>query len=143
MLKPSNKFILMRRFAPITRQSCTRWIFIFGVLTGLFFSGGEGVQLLPFPIAEGNNSKNTSSVLEKNLKSYAFSVHNSGNHSTLLESKFQKDTSRFLPGGHLTFNWTGSGANFCLQSAHNREKADFSHVSLVLGSQSDRAPPTV
>jgi hypothetical protein len=143
MLKFAEDFIVMKKFASTTRNSRARWIFIFGVLAGLFLSGGEGVQLFPFPISESGYSENTASVLESNLKSYAYSVHNSGGHSTLLESKFQKDTSRFLPGGHLTFNWTGSGANFCLQSAHNREKADFSHISLVLGSQSDRAPPTV
>ncbi len=143
MLKLGNKFILMKKFAFMTRQNYTRWIFIFVVLTGLFFSGGEGVQLLPFPIAEGNNSKNTASILVKNPKAYAFSVHNSGNHSSLLESKFQKDTNQYLPGGHLTFDWSNVRATFCLQSARNREEADFSHNSLVLGSQSDRAPPAV
>jgi len=45
----------MKKFASMSRQNCARWILIFGVLAGLFFSGGEGVQLLPFPIAEVNN----------------------------------------------------------------------------------------
>jgi hypothetical protein len=143
MLKLGNGFILMRRFASMTRQNCTRWIFIFSVLAGLFFSGGEGIQLLPFPIAEDNNSKNTSSTLETNLKSYAFSVHNSANHSTLLKSKFQKHANQYLAGGYFLPDWSNVHANFCLQSAHNREETDFSHISLVLSSQSDRAPPTV
>ncbi len=127
----------------MTRQNRVRWIFIFGVLAGLFFSGGEGIRLLPFPIAEGNNSKNTAFHSRKNLKSYAFSVHNSGNHSSLIKSTSQKDTNQYLLGGHLTFDWSNIRGNFCLQPARNREKANLSHASVFLSSQSDRAPPKV
>jgi len=133
----------MRKFASMTRQNCARWIFIFGVLAGLLFSRGEGIQLLPFPIIEANNSKNTSSVLENNLKSYALSVPNSGNHSPLLKSKFQKHANQFLPGGHLTFDWSSVRAKLFLQPVHNREKPNLSPASVFLSSQSDRAPPTV
>ncbi len=115
---------------------------MFGVLTGLFFSGGEGIRLLPFPIAEGNNSKNTASILEKNLKSYALSVHNSSNYSPLLKSKSQKHTNQYLPGGHLTFDWANIRGNLCLPPPVNREEANLSHASVFLSSQSDRAPPT-
>jgi hypothetical protein len=132
----------MKRFVSMTRQNCTRRIFIFAVLVGLFFSGGEGVQLFPFPIAEGNNKKNTASLLDKNLKSYAYSVHNSGNHSPLFKSKFQKDTNQYLDGGHLGPDWSNARGNLCLQPAHHREDANLLHASVFLSSQSDRAPPT-
>ncbi|HXG84777.1 MAG TPA: hypothetical protein VNI84_12210 [Pyrinomonadaceae bacterium] len=99
--------------------------------------------MLPFPVAEGNNSKNTASVIEKNPKSYAFSVHNSGNPSTLLESKFQKHSNQYLPGKHPTFDWSNVRANLCLQSAQNREEANLSHALVFQNSQSDRAPPII
>ena len=133
----------MKKFASMTRQNCARWIFIFGVLVGLFFSSGEGVQLLPFPITESNNSKNTSSTLEKNLKSYALSVHNSGNHSPSLKSKFQKQDNQYPVRGHLTFDWSGIHAKLFLQSARNHEEANLSLASVFLSSQSDRAPPAI
>jgi len=133
----------MRIFPFKIRQNHTRWILIFGLLIGLFFSGGEGIQLLPFPVAEGSNSKNTSSILEKNLKSYVLSVHNSSNHSPLLKSKFQKNANQYLPGGHSTFDWSSIRAKLFLQQENNREKPNLSHASVFLSSQSDRAPPTV
>ncbi len=143
MLKFAEDFIVMKKFASMTRNSRARWIFIFGVLAGLFLSGGEGVQLFPFPISESGYSENTASVLESNLKSYAYSVHNSGGHSTLLKSKLQKHVNQYLHGGHLTFDWSNSRANSCLQSALNRREANFSHTAVFPSSQSDRAPPVI
>lgn len=133
----------MRRFASLNLQNRIRWIFIFGVLAGLFFSGGEGIQLLPFPATKNNNAENAFFVLEKNPKSYAFSVHNSGNLSPLVKSKYQKHTNKSVSGGHLNFDWSHNPANFCLQSAHICEEAALADTSLSLSSQSDRAPPTV
>lgn len=134
---------LMKRFSSIVRQNCARWVFIFGVLAGLFFSGGEGIQLFPFPVAEANNYKISASVPEKNPKSYAFSVFTSRNYSTLLKSKFQKHTNQYLSGEVWTFDWSETCANFCPQSVQNRQEADLLPNSLVLRSQSDRAPPMV
>jgi len=133
----------MKLFPFKTRQNYVRLILLFGLLAGLFFSGGEGVQLFPFPVAKADSSKNTAALLEKNLKSYAFSVHNSGNHLPTLQSKFQKNANQCLPVGRLIVGWSNFQANFCLTSARQREEADFSRASLVLGSLSDRAPPAV
>ena len=133
----------MKRFPSMTRQNCLRWIFIFGVLSGLFFSSGEGIQLLPFPIGESTDSKNTTSALEKNLKSYALSVHNSSSHSALLKSKFQKHVNQYLPGGNLIFDWSNACANLGLQSRFHCQEANLSHSAIFLILQSDRAPPTV
>lgn len=133
----------MKKIAFITRLNCARWILILGVLAGLCFSSGEGVQLLPFPITESNNSENTSSNLEKNLKSYALSVHNSGNHSPSLKFKFQKQDNKYPVRGHLTFDWSSVRANLFLERARNRKEAYLSHAAVFLASKSDRAPPTV
>ncbi|HVE59304.1 MAG TPA: hypothetical protein VNB22_20940 [Pyrinomonadaceae bacterium] len=133
----------MKRFSSTGRQNRARWVLIFGVLAGLFFSGGEGIQLFPFPFAEANNSKITASVPEQNPKSYAFSVFSSRNYSTQLKSKFQKDTDQYLSGGGWKLDRSETRINFCLPPAQNRKEANLSHISLVLSSQSDRAPPMV
>jgi len=140
-LKYRSSFILMKIFPFKHRQNDARLILIIGLLAGLFFSGGEGVQLFPFPIAEGDSSKNTASLLEKNLKSYVFSVHNSGNHLPTLQSKFQKHTNQYLHVGRLPFGWSNFQANFYLTAARHREETDFSNIFIVSGSLSDRAPP--
>src|SRR3954469_10251283 len=95
---------LMKRFSSAIRQNSARWVFIFGLLAGLFFSGGEGIQLFPFPFAGDNNSKITASNSEQNPKSYAFSVFSSRNYSTLLKSKFQKYTNQYLSGEGWRFD---------------------------------------
>jgi len=133
----------MKLFPFKTWQNYVRLILLFGLLAGLFFSGGEGVQLLPFPVAKADSSKNTAALLEKNLKSYAFSVHNSGNHLPTLQSKFQKNANQCLPIGRLIVGWSNFQANFCLTSAHNREEANFSRPAVFPSSQSDRAPPVI
>jgi len=134
---------LMKRFCSVVRQNRARWVFIFGVLMGLVFSGGEGIQLFPFPAAEVNNSKITASVPEQNPKSYTFSVFSSRNYSNLLKSKFQKYINQFLSGASWKFDRSENSANFCLAPVQNRQEANFLHLLLVLSSQSDRAPPMV
>ena len=86
----------MKTFSSMIRQNCARWILIFGLLAGLFFSGGEGIQLLPFPVSERGNSEIDVSVRDDNSKSYAFTVFSSRSFSTLLKAKFQKDTNQYL-----------------------------------------------
>lgn len=113
------------------------------MLAGLLFSEGEGVQLLPFPVAENVAAENIASFLEENPKPYAFSVLNSNNPSPLVKSKFQKQVNQYLHGRYANFDRSDSGANLGRHSARNRPAADFSHISLVLGSQSDRAPPAI
>lgn len=134
---------LMKRFSSIEGQNRARWVFIFGVLAGLFFSGGEGIQLFPFGVAEDKTSNITASNFEQNQKSYAFSVFSSRNYSALLKSKFQKDTNQYLSGGDWNFDWSQNCEIFCLPAVRNPEKTNVFHLSLVLSSPSDRAPPLV
>jgi hypothetical protein len=125
------------------RQNCARWFFLFGVLAGLFFSGGEGIQLLPFPAVEGRRSEITFSEREENSRSYAFSVFSSRNYSALLKSKFQKYTGQYLTGACLTFDRSETCADVRLRSAERREAADLRHPSTARSSRSDRAPPAI
>ena len=120
------------------RQKCIRWIFIFSVLTGLFFSGGEGIRLIPFPTSEAFNSYN----IKKNSKSYALSIHNSSNSFLFLKSKYQKEINQFLSGGHLVINRLQIRPNNRWKLVSNHRKT-FQPQSLVLNFRSDRAPPTV
>ena len=143
MLKSGDSLFPMKKFTSMSRHNRARWILMFGVLAGLLFSCGEGIRLLPFPNAEADNSKNTQSVFEKNLKSYALSIRNSGNPSPLLKSKFQKHINQYLPGGQLIFDWSSPRVKLFLPSARNREKANLLCASVFLNSQSDRAPPVI
>ena len=133
----------MKRFSSMTRQNCARWVFIFGVLAGLFFSGGEGIQLFPFPPSEGKTSKISASLPEENSKSYAFSVFSSRNYSTLLKSKFQKHINQYLSGDYLTFERSDVRPNFCSQALQHRQEAALLRRFFVLSSQSKRAPPAI
>jgi hypothetical protein len=133
----------MKRFASMRRQTSARWVFIFGVLAGLFFSGGEGIQLFPFPVAEAKTSKISASNLDEHSKSYAFSVFSSRNYSTLLKSKFQKDANQYLSGERFTPDRSETRADFCRKTARNRHEAGLLHISHVLSSPSKRAPPVI
>jgi hypothetical protein len=125
------------------RQNSTSWIFIFSVLVGLFFSSGEGVQLFPFPITEESNASKSFSFLEKNPKSYAFSIYNFGNHSLLFKSKFQKHVNKHLAGARLIFNWSNANAIFYFHSAYNSRETGHWHISAPKGSLTDRGPPII
>ena len=133
----------MKTFSSMIRQNCARWILIFGLLAGLFFSGGEGIQLLPFPVSERGNSEIDVSVRDDNSKSYAFTVFSSRSFSTLLKAKFQKDTNQYLAGESLIFDRSEIGANFRLRRVRNNREANLRHVSLFTTSRSNRAPPSI
>ena len=135
---------MIKRFSLMTRRNCIRRFFIYGVLAGLFFSGGEGVRLMPFPAADNVCSNHPSSIenIEKNLKSYILSVHNSGNPISSLKSKFQKQTGQYLSGGRLIFDSFNAKA-FQRQCKPNQRESALFRLSRVPRFQSDRAPPAV
>lgn len=72
----------------------TRWFLLIGVLSGIFFSSGEGVQLMPFPASQSKNEKKSSFLEDEREKYYAFSVHNFTN-SLSIKSKVQKNIKDF------------------------------------------------
>lgn len=133
----------MKTFTSIIRQTPARWILICGLLAGLFFSGGEGIQLLPFPDSERGSSEINVSVRDDLSKSYAFSVFSARSFSVLLKAKFQKDANQYLSGEYLRFERSEAGTKVCLPAVQKRQEADFLHISLTTDSQSNRAPPAV
>ena len=133
----------MKTFTSMIRQTPARWLLIFGLLAGLFFSDGEGIQLLPFPDSERVNSEINVSVRDDNSKSYAFSVFSPRGFSALLKAKFQKETNQYLSGESLTFDRSESSADFRRQLVRNNREATLRHVSLFKASQSNRAPPAI
>ncbi len=133
----------MKTFIFMIKQKPARWILILGLLAGLFFSGGEGIQLLPFPVSECDSAALNVSDFEDNSKSYAFSVFSSRSFSALLKAKFQKDSNQYLSGENPSFERSESDADFCLQSAQKRQESNFLRTSPVTDSPSDRAPPAI
>ncbi len=132
----------MRTFTFRRRQNGARWLLIYGVLVGLLFSSGEGIQLMPFPVSTGSKvSRLTASSREENSKSYAFTVFNSRNSFALLKAKFQKDPDQSLPGERFTPERLETRADLSLRADENLRQAVFRRRFAVPNSKSKRAPP--
>lgn len=123
-------------------QYLTRWFLLIGVMTGIFFSSGEGVQLFPFPVISDTTETNTIALRDESYKPYSLSLHNSAGFSVVLKAKVQKNLKH--PAGADSF-----GNEFCPTiSTHppfrqiSRE-ITFPHSSILLTSASDRAPPII
>ena len=131
----------METFISQIRQFPAR-LLIYGVLLGLLFSSGEGIQLLPFPgSTEGNVSKTAASSRERLSKSYAFSVSGSRSPLSLQKSKFQKDAHSSLSGARLTPDPPEASAGSRSPAAVPFSRADVLHFALVTRWRPKRAPP--
>lgn len=134
----------MKRFISTIRQTRARWLLIYGVLAGLFFSSGEGIQLLPFPVsAKSKASKPSASSRDEPSKSYAFSVFSSRSSFTLLKSKVQKDTNQYLSGEYFTLVRSQGRATLCAFGAENPRSKNRLYRFPVKNSRPKRAPPVV
>lgn len=134
----------MKTFTSGIGQTRARWLFIYGVLFGLLFSSGEGIQLMPFPLsAESKVSKLNAFSREDASKSYAFSIFSSRNSFTSLKAKFQKDADQYLSGEQSTPERSETPDDLCSFAAENFKPARFLHFALVPRSRSKRAPPMI
>ncbi|HEY8563771.1 MAG TPA: hypothetical protein VIL74_25555 [Pyrinomonadaceae bacterium] len=124
-------------------QTPARWILLFGVLTALFFSGGEGIQLLPFPEGPGSDSDLTSSAPAENSKSYAFSVFSSRSYYAHFKSKFQKDSDQSLSGKVSSFEPVGARPDFHRLAPVSSQKSKTPQDTPTSDSTADRAPPQI
>ena len=123
-------------------QYITRWLLLISVLTGIFFSNGEGVQLFPFPVSPDTAEKNSNSLEEEgNCKSYYLSAHKFTNLSLSLKSKSQKNTKGYACGT-IYANNSGETAFFSLLLKQNFKETTPFYTSGFLIQPSDRAPPT-
>lgn len=84
----------MRKISLKGFRYAAHWILLIGVLPGIFFSSGEGIQLMPFPASQNTNEKKSSFLEDEREKYYAFSVHNYTN-SLSIKSKVQKNVKDF------------------------------------------------
>ncbi|MCD9185201.1 MAG: hypothetical protein LUM44_02120 [Pyrinomonadaceae bacterium] len=123
-------------------KSFTRWVFVIGVMTGLFFSGGEGIQLFPFSANFTEVERNADLLQTGKSKSYAFSVYNSNAHSGITKSKNQKNTKYFDCADVAENRWQTIKFNYS-PVQQNYHRAAFSTSSDIFISPSDRAPPAV
>lgn len=124
-------------------MSVTRWLLLVGVFSAMFFSNGEGIQLLPFSDlneAEGTFSKSSTNKLD----SYVYSALSSSNQRNTLVAKHQKSLKN--PALNLGFSIHFSPE--FLQSGISVQEQNFSEAaffvsSIVLSEPSDRAPPVI
>jgi hypothetical protein len=124
-------------------QQIIRWFLLFSVLTGIFFSNGEGIHLLPFPVSSESNEQSTYSFEAKSRKSYTLSARNQNNRSLLLKAKFQKDNNKDFSCGALSANEFSHVkiVRFSLKQNHKEEKLFYTSSFLIFPS--DRAPPVI
>lgn len=137
------KSFLVKRDLFESRLRLVRWVVLLGILMGLFFSGGEGIRLLPFPNSSETEAKNSSRILTSNSSSFNFSTHHSGNYSLNIKSQIQKNLKRVLSGfkpGSVGLIVTES---FQFTPQKNHQIVFFSYESFLLSSISGRAPPRI
>lgn len=123
-------------------KSFTRLILIVGVMTGLFFSGGEGIRFLPFPPTVAQTEKDAFQVHSGKSKSYAFSVYNSNLHNGKVKSKNQKNIKIF-DLADVVKNRRQTIDFLYLSAKPNYYRAAFSISTDIFISPSDRAPPVI
>lgn len=131
----------MKNVAVKNRQSFFHAVLLFGVLTGLLFSCGEGIRLLPFP-ASPTAEDSPSKLNNKDEIPYQFNVLRYESGQENYKSKSQHNNS---------YHWFGGLARNDLSflSSANRQITDFSldaeifKSCLFYDSPGSRAPPFV
>lgn len=131
----------MRRNALKGFRYITRWILLIGVITGIFFSSGEGIQLLPFPISPDNSEKGSFFLQAERGKSYTLSIRNFA-HSLSIKSKIQKNV-KDLACSDLCANEFDVNRFFSFALKQNHLEIGFFYAYRFFNLSSSRAPPIV
>lgn len=119
-----------------------RWFVITGVLAGLCFSSGEGIQLLPFPNSPDKAGKVSVQFENGKSKPYSLSVHSTGAHQAFVIGKVQKNHKFF----DLDADSFGKlkPAKFTHEPViQNFQEPAFYIVQNLSASPSKRAPPVI
>jgi hypothetical protein len=132
---------LMRRNVSGKLQNFSRWFLLISVLTGIFFSGGEGIQLFPFSAATEKH-EDCFSFQKGKHRSYSPSVYNSAAHAGFLKSKSQKFFRDFICGGASACDDLHSQFVFSPPKKNFLQKTLFRVPGFRI-SPSDRAPPFI
>lgn len=112
-----------------------------GVLTGIFFSGGEGLRLLPFGPSSQDQTLERQRIGPDDFRSYSASVRTQGSHSIPLKVRAQKDLTYFT--GAVSVAFQRRAATSTLVSRRQFREIELSYSSNFLISPSGRAPPRV
>ena len=131
----------MRKESLKTLRHLTRWIILCGVLTGIFFSSGEGLQLMPFPDSPVGAGKSASRMRDEREKFYSFSVH-SFPLSLSLKSKVQKGSDHFVCSNACASEFEIAGFLISQPAASPFERPFF-YASPSFLIPSGRAPPAI
>jgi hypothetical protein len=121
----------------------TRGLFIACVLSGLFISSGEGIQLFPFPTVFDQARPNAALFENGNSKKYSFSVHNSAAQQAVVKNKVQK-TQKFFDLAEVGGGGNPKPAPFRFSAVRrDRFSPTFYKAARLCASPSNRAPPIV
>lgn len=122
----------------------TRWVLLLGVMTGLCFSSGEGIQLLPFSAASGAGAENAAQIESGKAKFYSYSARNSAAQSVAVKSKEQPAAKFFDGAGISRFGVEFRAPKaFGTRRSQNYHQPKLFNRSPVTAKPSDRAPPVV
>lgn len=120
----------------------TRWFLLIGVMTGICFSSGEGIQLLPFPASPEQTEKNTIPQQDEKFKAYTLSVLSSAIHTSAVKSKVQKDLKQPACADII-----GCRIEFINHHFQPSARVDFAvrffPTSIFPATPSSRAPPAI
>lgn len=133
----------MRRKFLIYFQPGIHWFLLISVLTGIFFSGGEGLQLFPFPVSVENKRLNTNYNQEFCNKSYAESTHNFTNHSFSNKTNLQKNLKNEIVLGSSATNCLLLKRFLAAFAKANQIRTQFFYSSNYYVSTPSRAPPKI
>lgn len=132
------KGILFKKYT-----SVTRWLLLVGVFSAMFFSNGEGIQLLPFSDSDKADGAITQSSTNK-LDSYVYSALNSSSQRNSLVSKHQKNLKNPALNHGFSIRFSQEfAANVVSAQTQNFSEVAFLASSIVLSQPSDRGPPVV
>lgn len=122
----------------------TRWLLIAGVMVGLFFSGGEGIRLLPFPAVSAAGEAAPPKLENGKSNSYSYTVRNSAAHSFAIKFKEQKNPKFFESAGPGRIGGDHQPLELVVTaSRQNYRQPAFFNYSPVTAVPSDRAPPAI
>lgn len=117
----------------------TRWLILAGVMVGLFFSSGEGLQLLPF-VDYDEGAYHGQGIDRNDVRSYAAANRNQSGQSTPLKFRAQKDLKHFTGASPLSVEARPVAAVVYTARQHREDQLSYSSNFLI--SPSGRAPPS-
>lgn len=133
----------MRRKFLIYFQPGIHWFLLISVLTGIFFSSGEGLQLFPFSVAVENTNQDPNYNQKFCNKSYTESTHNFTNQSFSTNTNLQKNIKNEIVLGSSATNCLLLNRFLATFAKATQIRTQFFYSSNYYVSTPSRAPPKI